>query len=179
MGLVRRTGSGEGVLTVPHGFDGIVKAYGDPRNYLGADGLMSTEEARQWEQSLGLVLIPFPEPLQLSFGHPGQTARAMRCHPSAADAFRAAFHTLREEGLWSDLKTFGGCYVARQKRSQPDAWSTHTWGVAVDLDVLNNKLGEEPRISPAIVQVFEAFGFTWGGRWRRPDGMHFQLCTGY
>jgi D-alanyl-D-alanine carboxypeptidase-like protein len=167
------------VIRPPHGFDGIVKAYGDPRDFLGSDGWMGPEETRAWEQRLELVRVPFPEPLQLSWGHPGQTVALMRCHPEAADSFKTVFATLKAEGLWRDLKTYGGCFVPRMQRGSGDKWSTHTWGVAMDVDVSNNKLGDEPRISLAVVQIFEANGFTWGGRWRRPDGQHFQLCTGY
>ena len=166
-------------MKAPHGFNAIAQAFGDPRDYLGGDGTMSIEEARQWEARLGLVHVAFPEPLQLAYGRPGQLAHGMRCHPVVSDVFRNTFAQLSREGLWRELKTFGGGFVVRQQRGSADKWSTHSWGIAVDFDVLNNKLGEQPRMHLAVVQVFEANGFLWGGWWRRPDGMHFQFATGY
>ncbi len=167
------------MTTAPNGFDEIVKAFGDPRDYLGSDGVMSIEEARQWETHLGLVLVPFPEPLQLSYGRPGQLAHSFRCHPAVADHFRHAFRTLEHEGLWHELKTYGGSFIVRAQKGAADKFSTHSWGIAGDFDVLNNQLGETPRMHPGVVQIWEACGFTWGGRWRRPDGMHCQFAAGY
>jgi hypothetical protein len=166
------------VLRAPNGFGELLRL-GDPRNYLGADGVMSIEEARQWETSLNLVLVPLPAPLQLSFGRPGQVATALRCHPIAADPFRLALRTIWDEDLWFQLRTFGGAFAVRTQRGASEKWSTHAWGLAADFDVANNPLGAEPRMSPAVIQIFESHGFTWGGRWRRPDGMHFQYCTGF
>lgn len=164
----------------PNGFAEIVKAYGDPRDFVGTDGWLSPEESRRWEMRLGLTRIQFPEPIRLSFGHPDQVATSMRCHPAAEKAFRGALELIHRERLWHELKTYGGCFMPRMQRGSADRWSTHTWGIAIDLDVLNNKLGDTPRISLAVVQIFEAYGFTWGGRWpHRPDGQHFQLATGY
>ena len=28
---------------------------------------------------------------------------------------------------------------------------------------------------PRLVSAFERWGFTWGGRWLVPDGMHFEI----
>lgn len=167
------------LIKIPHGFEEIVRLCGDPRSYLGPDGVMSIEESRQWETSLGLVLVPFPEPLQLAWGHPGQVARVIRCHPIAADPFRSAFRTIHAEGLWHALKTFGGGFTVRPQRGNSAKWSTHAFGLAGDFDVANNQLGETPRMEPAIVRIFEACGFKWGGDWPRKDGMHLQFCTGY
>lgn len=163
----------------PNGFAEIVKLCGDPRDFLGGDGVMSLEEQRQWEQNLNLVLVPFPEPLQLSWGRPEQTAHSIRCHAIAADPFRSAFRTIHSEGLWPDIKTFGGGFAVRAQRGSAGKWSTHAFGLAGDFDVNNNQLGEKPRMSPAIVRIFEAAGFLWGGNWSRPDGMHLQLATGF
>ena len=60
--------------------------------------------------------------------------------------------------------------------------SLHTFGVAVDFDPADNRMGGVRRDrSPsllrqhiAFVEVFEAAGWTWGGRWRMKDDMHFQ-----
>jgi hypothetical protein len=30
-------------------------------------------------------------------------------------------------------------------------------------------------MDPRIVEIFDRWGFVWGGRWSTPDGMHFEL----
>lgn len=162
-----------------NGFAEIVKAYGDPRDYIGGDGLMSHEEAIHWELHLRLVFVKFPSPLQLSFGRPGQLVHAMRCHPAAADGFRAAFRDVHREGLWYELRDYGGCFMVRAKSGDATELSTHSWAIAADFGVRNNPRGVPPRMNLAVVQIFESHGFVWGGRWRVPDGMHFQACSGY
>jgi len=166
-------GTGDDRVTAPVGAAQVL-ALGDPRDYILPDGSV---DAMRWEGHHGLVAVDFPAPLQLSYGHPGQIAQALRCHPIAADAFRRALALIYAEGSWNDLKTFGGGYCFRTQRGSDHKLSTHAYGLAADFDVLNNPLGAEPRISLAVVRIFEDAGFTWGGEWRRPDGMHFQFCS--
>ena len=167
------------ILVPPHGFEGLLKL-GDPRAFLGDDGVMSAAELARWEQQLGLVYVPFPLPLALAWGRPGDVARGLRCHPIAVESFRHAFHVLHAEGLWPELKTFGGGFIARMQRGSADRWSAHSWGLAADWDVLNNPLGAEPRLHPGVLQIFEACGFVCGARWaHRPDGGHVQWVTGW
>lgn len=164
------------LIKPPNGYSELL-TLGDPRKFLRKDG---TIDSVAWENSLGLVLVEFPEPLQLSFGKPYQTAHGMRVHPLSAAAWSQAFTTLETENLWSELHTFGGSFIFRQQRGSDTKTSTHSWGLAGDFDTARLPLGSDPALmNPAIVQVFESIGFTWGGRWKRPDPQHFQYCSGY
>jgi hypothetical protein len=52
----------------------------------------------------------------------------------------------------------------------------HAFGLAVDLNVSSNQLGTKGNIDPRVVEIFERWGFAWGGRWSPPDPMHFELA---
>ena len=51
----------------------------------------------------------------------------------------------------------------------------HAFGLAVDLNVKENPLGSSGNMDPRVVEIFEDWGFEWGGLWARPDPMHFEL----
>ena len=104
----------------------------------------------------------------------------VRCHRLLLDQLRGALAELEAQGLSEliDPGQYGGCHVARHIDFDPDKpLSMHAWGLAVDLNVATNGLGETPQIDPRVVEVFERWGFAWGGRWARPDGMHFELAA--
>jgi hypothetical protein len=74
-----------------------------------------------------------------------------------------------------DPADFGGCYSARFINRDPDGRiSHHSWGIAVDLNVTENAYGTKADQDLRLVRVMESAGFTWGGRWVVPDGMHFE-----
>lgn len=59
--------------------------------------------------------------------------------------------------------------------------SLHAWGLAWDIfrtppDVPPPGGVYQPtaRLHPLFIAAFEDAGFTWGGRWRRPDEPHFE-----
>jgi hypothetical protein len=47
--------------------------------------------------------------------------------------------------------------------------------VAIDLNPETNRMGTSGDISSDVVDVFNSFGFTWGGDWsgNSKDPMHF------
>jgi hypothetical protein len=112
-----------------------------------------------------------------------RTARVPRlgtvtCHRRIIPMVRGALQELANRGLAGlvDPAQFGGCYSPRFLLRNPAAGlSHHAWGVAVDLNVAHNPFGAEPRMDRRVVEVFERWGFTWGGRWLVPDGMHFEF----
>jgi len=58
--------------------------------------------------------------------------------------------------------------------------STHSWGIAIDLEPDRYPLGCKERFPEEVVKVFRNHGFFYGGDFKdRKDPMHFQLVTGY
>jgi hypothetical protein len=100
------------------------------------------------------------------------------CHRRVIPMLRGALQELADRGLAGliDPGQYGGCYSPRFLNRTPAAGiSHHAWGVAVDLNVAQNPYGAEPRMDRRVVEVFERWGFTWGGRWLVPDAMHFEF----
>lgn len=103
---------------------------------------------------------------------------SVQCHRAIFPQLKAALSEIATRGLEGriDSKDFGGCFSPRALNSDLETGlSHHSWGVAFDLNVGENPFGAEPRIDPRVVEVMERWGFTWGGRWLVPDGMHFEF----
>jgi hypothetical protein len=82
----------------------------------------------------------------------------------------------------------------------PRRWSTHAYGLAIDVNPVENPYLESGRVHPragraylnrsrfrpgmavrgrALVRAFAAVGWQWGGRWRgTPDYQHFSSTGG-
>ena len=75
----------------------------------------------------------------------------------------------------ADFQYEGGCFNPRIARfSDGGSLSSHSWGIAVDINVNKNPLGGKPHQDPRLVAIMAEHGFTWGGLWLRPDGAHFE-----
>lgn len=100
------------------------------------------------------------------------------CHRLMVDQLYGALKEIEDRG-WGHLidpSQYGGCWVPRHIDFNPaKPLSMHSWGLAADFNVSTNGLGMKPQMDPRVVQVFDRWGFVWGGRWSRPDGMHFEL----
>ncbi|MEM8903898.1 MAG: M15 family metallopeptidase [Actinomycetota bacterium] len=104
----------------------------------------------------------------------------LRCHRDALAAFRAAMAEVEAAGLAglinpTDSRLNGGCYVPRLIRgSSGGTLSRHSYGIAIDINPSTNRFGATPTMDPRIVEIVTSHGFSWGGTWTRPDGMHFE-----
>lgn len=97
------------------------------------------------------------------------------CHRLIFPQLRAAMADIRNEGLSHTLTNYGGCYSPRFINRVPGGrLSHHAWGIAFDLNVTENAYSTSPDIDRRLVNRFEEHGFTWGGDWLVPDGMHFE-----
>lgn len=148
---------------------------------LGTDG----RPTRKWEAD-HLVSFTPPYPLALAWD-PTRRASRVTCHKKVADGLGRIFDAIlghygtAERVARARMHLYGGCYAFR-RISGRTALSLHAYGAAVDLDPSANPLGKayDPAagmMPAAVVEIFEAEGWTWGGRFRtRPDCMHFQAA---
>jgi hypothetical protein len=133
-------------------------------------------QAAQPRCSAGRVTLPAP--LKLSWN----TSRVsiIACHVEMVPMFSGVFGEIYANGHWDLLRNYGGIYNARQTRGGTK-WSTHAWGIAVDLNTDTNQMGTKGDMPREIIGVFKRHGFVWGGDWtgRSIDPMHFQFADGY
>ncbi|MDH3892234.1 MAG: M15 family metallopeptidase [candidate division Zixibacteria bacterium] len=161
-------------IVCPTGLNQIIKTFGDVRKHVGADG----KPLASWEAAhMVRAQLPFTIPLSWA---PSQVVKRLYCHRKLKDLFRTVFNEIVEEKLKSKVVSYGGCFEYRLKRGTHEL-STHSWGIAIDLNVKTNQVGTKGDMAPGIVAVFKRHGFNWGGDWsgRRCDPMHFQFCDGY
>ncbi len=161
-------------LQPPLGLTGIVREFGDVREFVRADGGLDP----RWEaEQLALVSLPFP--LLLAWDH-SKAVSSFRCHQRLTGIFSDVFGHIAAAGLASKVRSFGGCFMYRAQRTGARL-STHSWGIAIDLNPETNGLGMAGNMDAGVVKVFRDAGFTWGGQWSGPgrDAMHFQFCNGY
>lgn len=153
----------------PHGLAEIVETFGDPRPYILNDTLA------QWEEA-NLRSVTVPEGLFLFLGKP---VKSIRVHNLAAPAFGKLIYVLANGGMWG--VEYGGSYASRVNRNNAQHLSTHSWGIAIDLNPSSCPNGADPsRQDSRIVAAYREAGLVWGGTFfPKPDGMHGQLASGY
>lgn len=120
------------------------------------------------------------------FPLPPYDASSMFVHVKARPSFQRVFYLLMKHDLARFVKTYDGAFTARHmawNKSRP--LSSHSWGIAVDLNARDNGYGKEPAKEDEngtllpVLPFFEAEGFAWGGHFKPAayyDGMHFELA---
>ena len=99
----------------------------------------------------------------------------LTCHRGIVPQLRGAMTELGAADLGHLIRSFNGCFVPRFISRDPTAMlSHHTWGVAVDMNLVGNYYGDRPHQDPRLVATLERWGFLWGGLFVVPDGNHFE-----
>ena len=110
----------------------------------------------------------------------GTQVRNARCHKLVVENFQKAFEDIKAAGFEEQVKNYSGIYARRSIRGFGSHPSTHSWGIAIDLEAEKYPLGSNKRFPDPVVQVFRNAGFFYGGDFRsRKDPMHFQFCERY
>lgn len=148
--------------------------YGNPR------GRPVDVENQAWKKA-NLVTVTVP----WMMAYAGQSTRRITIHKKCAESLARVI-----QGIWTasghnqavieqwGMDKYGGSYAYRLMRGL-NTLSMHAYGCAVDFDVERNGLGDQtPHFAncPLVLDAFAGEGWVWGGRWKRPDGMHFQAA---
>jgi LysM repeat protein len=158
----------------PNGLTEVIETFGDVASYISDDGTLRPA----WYDD-ALARAQLPRPIMLSWDH-SQFVTRILCHKKLVATFTELFRVLDQPDLRGSVKSYGGCFAFRPKRNGSKL-STHSWGIAIDINPETNPMGSAGDLDPAVVEVLRRFGFKWGGDWpgRQKDPMHFQYCTGY
>jgi hypothetical protein len=105
------------------------------------------------------------------------------CHNVVAPALQGALGEVAAAGLAgaidvANTNTFGGCFHAHEVTPLGSTTggflSRHSWGMAIDMNTVENPEGRPPTMSCDVVRIFRKWGFAWGGNFLQGDGMHFE-----
>ena len=133
------------------------------------------------------VMFQLPYTMQLAWDAKTDIQR-FSCHEKVAEALDSIFNrTLDhygEDGIkLFGLDQFGGCLNVRLMRGSDHRYSTHSWGISVDIDPSRNTMkmkAPEALLSHEDVAPFwsivESTGMQSSGRVRGFDWMHFQAA---
>ncbi len=98
----------------------------------------------------------------------------------AAESLRRVFENVRraDPDLYARINTSGALCVRRIRGTQ-NSLSTHSYGLAVDLNIdgqLDNFTDGKTQLGLTILaDFFHAEGWVWGAGFRREDSMHFEI----
>lgn len=94
--------------------------------------------------------------------------------------FAAEFNELVEKLEGKQLDDWG--YAYRQVRGSTDMLSNHASGTAIDLNAIKHPMGARHTFKPhqvdPLLELIDKYNIRWGGTFRRPDDMHFEIAEG-
>jgi len=126
----------------------------------------------EWERRNIVSVVP---PFALREGR-GRALSVIRCHQLIAPALGRALEDLKQRNLCHLINTFDGCFQPRHMGWDPKRpLSRHAWGIAVDVNARLFPYRSKAKQNPRLIEVFARQGFAWGGEWRTPDPMHFEV----
>jgi hypothetical protein len=130
-----------------------------------------------WEKD-HIVILEMPV---LKNTPPYYTSR-IKVHQKVARQFENLFTDWENEGLMDLILSYDGSFNPRMIRGTDNKLSSHSYGIAIDINASWNSPGIIPpgsQITGSVRKLVETAnrnGFFWGGHFKRYDGMHFEIA---
>ncbi len=99
----------------------------------------------------------------------------LTCNKQMMPQLREAMLEIQRDGLGPEIRYHVGCYYPRFIAGSTTL-SNHSFGLAIDINSLENQRGTVGEMHPVVVQIMKKWGFAWGGDWNFTDPMHFELA---
>ena len=134
----------------------------------------------------GQMRLELPYEMKLAWD-PSTKIKVISCHEKVGDAMYTALEKIKKAYKSSEITEhgfdlFGGVLNVRKIRGG-NRWSTHAWGIAIDLDPARNSLHTSWRNAYFSKPQCEEFVDAWDsvgayslGKYKNFDAMHFQFC---
>ena len=146
-------------IEVPYSLDALIETFG------------SLDDVAFEEKNIVLFDLPYP------LLYDGKEVRRTRCHRLMVEIFQEVFREIEAKNLVDEAKNYGGIYARRGIRGRESHPSTHSWGIAVDLEPKRYPLGSLERMPDELVEIFTERGFFYGGDFKsRRDPQHYQYA---
>lgn len=150
--------------------DGAISEYGT--NWINSAGLDVREKAQSiiQQHNRGAIERHSDGMATVMAG----SGAAFRVAGDYADRFAGALSDLEAAGI--DIKgDQSGGFADRNIRGTNKP-SQHKFGQAIDINWQENARGTKGAIDPELARnVAKKWGLTWGGDWKNPDPMHFEI----
>jgi hypothetical protein len=154
-------------------------AFGDPTGGVAMPpGATRFAPSRAWRDE---CLAPIECEHELA-GDLSRLPKTIWMHQRVAPRFVELWNEWDAQGIGSDVLTWGGTLAWRLVRGGTTL-SSHAFGGAFDINVAWNGLAKPVAPEGAkgsvvrLARIAEAHGWAWGGRFSRPDGMHFEFVA--
>jgi hypothetical protein len=141
---------------VPIGLSGIKAVFGEPGD---------TRNIKPFD-------LPYPLKYQ------GKVVKRSQAHVLLIPVFKAVLSEIKAARLAGHVQNYGGIYNHRPVVGGRKA-STHSWGIAIDVEPDKYPQGSTERIQAEVIAIFAKHGFIYGGDFPTPDPMHFQYAKDY
>jgi len=154
----------------------FVLKYGNP---FRSDGTVDTAWQNKFEP-LWMRILKYPAEIKKAFPTLGET---VYINKDFEGLYLKFLYHLIERNLQHEVTVNDQCFMIRLIRGSTNSPSIHSWGMAVDLNPVNNPLGLSRDqanakglhpFTPEFQDVAKSCGIVCGYDFKRIDGMHFE-----
>lgn len=155
--------------------DKFITKYGNP--------FLNGEVSKLWQkkfEAMFMQVYKYPLDIRMAFPTIGET---VYMNKDFIPLYQKFLRKLIDNNLQCEVTVNDQCFMPRYIRGTIDKPSIHSWGMAVDLNPLNNPLGvtREQAIKKGLTPFTKEFqetakvcGIVCGYDFSRCDGMHFE-----